>query len=93
MKEMKVLNSIYHLSMKFITPKGIRCVKGTQYASRDCYNKASRQHRMEMSVVQKTWKLKGKAQRREKGSINMISIEELPEGYFESIGDPSRKDR
>lgn len=41
-KEMRVVTSIYHLSMIFSTPKGIGCVKGCQYDLRDCYNKAVR---------------------------------------------------
>ena len=40
LKEMRIVTSIYHMSMKFPTPKGVGCVKGCQYNSRDCYNKA-----------------------------------------------------
>lgn len=39
LKEMRVVTSIYHLSMKFPTPKGIGCVRGCQDDSRECYNK------------------------------------------------------
>lgn len=36
---MRVVTSIYHLSMKFPTPNRIGCVRGCQYDSRDFYNK------------------------------------------------------
>lgn len=37
LKEMRVVTSIYHLSMKFPTPGGIGVVRGCQYDSRECY--------------------------------------------------------
>ncbi|XP_074342268.1 uncharacterized protein LOC141679754 [Apium graveolens] len=40
LKIMKIVNSIHALSMKFPTPHGVGCVRGTQYDSRDYYNKA-----------------------------------------------------
>lgn len=40
LKEMTVITSIYHLSMKFPTPAGVGFVKGCQYESRECYNRA-----------------------------------------------------
>lgn len=40
LKEMRVVTSIYHLSMKFPTPGGIGCVQGCQSDSRECYSKA-----------------------------------------------------
>lgn len=40
LKEMKVITSIYHIYMKFHTPKRVGCVKGYQYESRECYNRA-----------------------------------------------------
>ncbi|XP_017227902.2 uncharacterized protein LOC108203469 [Daucus carota subsp. sativus] len=39
LKDMRVVASIYHLSMKFPTPRGVGCIKGCQYDSRDCYNR------------------------------------------------------
>ncbi|KAL1815684.1 hypothetical protein ACET3Z_018258 [Daucus carota] len=39
LKDMRVVTSIYHLSMKFPTPRGVGCIKGCQYDSRDCYNR------------------------------------------------------
>ncbi|KAK1380929.1 hypothetical protein POM88_027673 [Heracleum sosnowskyi] len=42
LKEMRVVTSIYHLSMKFPTPNGIGCLKGCQVDSRECYSKALR---------------------------------------------------
>lgn len=40
LKGMRVVTSIYHLSMNFPTSGGIGCVTGCQYDSRDCYNKS-----------------------------------------------------
>lgn len=40
LKEMRVVTSIYHISMKFPTPERVGCVKGCQYESRECYGKA-----------------------------------------------------
>lgn len=40
LKEMRVVTSIYHLSMKFPTPGGVGCVRGCQYDSRECYNRS-----------------------------------------------------
>lgn len=37
LKEMKVITSIYHLSMKFPTHAGVGCINGCQYESRECY--------------------------------------------------------
>ncbi|KAK1356083.1 hypothetical protein POM88_049339 [Heracleum sosnowskyi] len=42
LKEIRVVTSIYHLSMKFPTPDGVGCIKGCQYDSRDCYRKMIR---------------------------------------------------
>jgi len=42
LKDMKIVTSIYHLCMKFPTPKGVGCVKGIQYEARECYSKALR---------------------------------------------------
>ena len=40
LKEMRVVTSIYHLSMKFPTPSGVGCIRGCQYDSRECYRKS-----------------------------------------------------
>ena len=40
MKEMRIVLSIYHLMVKFPTPYGTGKIRGCQYDSRDCYNKA-----------------------------------------------------
>ncbi|XP_060968820.1 uncharacterized protein LOC133036288 [Cannabis sativa] len=40
LKEMKIVTSIYHLTMKFPTPAGVGSVRGVQSDSRECYNTA-----------------------------------------------------
>ncbi|KAM6583079.1 hypothetical protein CsatB_010081 [Cannabis sativa] len=40
LKEMKIVTSIYHLTMKFPTPSGVGSVRGVQSDSRECYNAA-----------------------------------------------------
>ncbi|KAK1363262.1 hypothetical protein POM88_038823 [Heracleum sosnowskyi] len=45
LKEMRIVTSIYHLSMKFPTPTGVGCIKGCQYDSRDCYSRMIRSSR------------------------------------------------
>ena len=40
LKALKVVTSIYHLTMKFQIAKGMRQVRGSQYYSRECYNKS-----------------------------------------------------
>ena len=42
MKALKAITSIYHLNMKFQTTKGTRKVKGSQYDSKEYYNKSFR---------------------------------------------------
>ena len=42
LKALKMANSIYHLTMKFLTAEGTCKVQGNQYDSRECYNKSSR---------------------------------------------------
>lgn len=37
LKSIRVITSIYHLTMKFLTPNGVGCVKGSQNDSRECY--------------------------------------------------------
>ena len=39
---MKVVTSIYHLTVKFPTTKETGQVRGSQYDSRECYNKSLR---------------------------------------------------
>ena len=38
LKKMRVVTSIYHLSMKFPTPNGVGCVRECQADSRECYS-------------------------------------------------------
>nr|XP_017228021.1 PREDICTED: uncharacterized protein LOC108203549 [Daucus carota subsp. sativus] len=40
LKDMKIVTSIYHLTLKFPTPGGVGCVMGSQYESRDCYGRS-----------------------------------------------------
>ncbi|KAM6543255.1 hypothetical protein CsatB_007702 [Cannabis sativa] len=40
LKEMKIITSIYHLTIKFPTPTGVGSVRGVQSDSRECYNAA-----------------------------------------------------
>ncbi|XP_030508935.1 uncharacterized protein LOC115723586 [Cannabis sativa] len=40
LKEMKIVTSIYHLTMKFPTPTGVGSVRGVEEDSRECYNTA-----------------------------------------------------
>ena len=40
LKALKVITSIYHLTMKFPTTEGTGEVRGCQYDSRECYNKS-----------------------------------------------------
>ncbi|XP_074374821.1 uncharacterized protein LOC141715244 [Apium graveolens] len=87
LKMMKIVNSIHALSMKFPTPHGVGCVRGTQYDSRDCYNKALKaasKGRISYSDDVEMEDCEGSKKR--KGTVNIISIEELPDGYFEGLG-------
>ena len=86
LKEMKIVTSIYALTMKFPTPKGVGCVKGVQYDSRDCYNKALKAASKGDVPIPEDMDIEGDSSKKRKGSINIISIEELPEGYFENQG-------
>ncbi|KAK1400378.1 hypothetical protein POM88_010241 [Heracleum sosnowskyi] len=45
LKEVRIVTSIYHMSMKFPTPNGVGCIKGCQYDSRDCYSRMIRSSR------------------------------------------------
>ncbi|XP_074355952.1 uncharacterized protein LOC141695617 [Apium graveolens] len=40
LREMRVITSIHHLTIKFPTPNGVGSIKGSQYDSRECYRKA-----------------------------------------------------
>ena len=42
LKVLKVINLIYHLTIKFPTAEGTGQVRGSQYDSRECYNKSLR---------------------------------------------------
>lgn len=55
LKEMRVVTSIYHLSMKFPTPQGVGCVRGIQFESRKCYNKALRSAKRRNKPVLDRW--------------------------------------
>ena len=39
---MKAVTSIYHLCLKFPTPRGVRVVRGNQYEARMCYTTSVR---------------------------------------------------
>ncbi|XP_074328017.1 uncharacterized protein LOC141665929 [Apium graveolens] len=40
LREMRVIISIHHLTIKFPTPNGVGTIKGSQYDSRECYMQA-----------------------------------------------------
>ena len=42
LKALKVITSIYHLTMKFAIAEEIGYVRGSQYDSRECYNQSVR---------------------------------------------------
>ncbi|XP_074350574.1 uncharacterized protein LOC141689939 [Apium graveolens] len=42
LREMRVITSIYHLTIKFPMPNGVGSIKGSQYDSRECYRQAMR---------------------------------------------------
>ncbi|XP_074356686.1 uncharacterized protein LOC141696444 [Apium graveolens] len=42
LREMRVITSIHHLTIKFPTPNGVGSIKGSQYYSRECYMEAMR---------------------------------------------------
>ena len=52
LKVLKVVTSIYHLTMKFLTAKGTRQVKGIQYNSREYYNKSLKLAKREKRLLQ-----------------------------------------
>ncbi|XP_074322718.1 uncharacterized protein LOC141659690 [Apium graveolens] len=40
LREMRVITSIHHLTIKFPTPNGVGSIRGSQYDSRECYRQA-----------------------------------------------------
>ncbi|XP_074326858.1 uncharacterized protein LOC141664805 [Apium graveolens] len=40
LREMRVITSIHHLTIKFPMPNGVGSIKGSQYDSRECYRQA-----------------------------------------------------
>ncbi|XP_074322903.1 uncharacterized protein LOC141659875 [Apium graveolens] len=42
LREMRVITSIHHLTIKFPTPNGVGSIKGSQYDSQECYRQAMR---------------------------------------------------
>lgn len=88
LRDMRIVTSIYHLSMKFPTPGGVGCVKGCQYDSRDCYNRAVRiAERGNLPETLESMEMDKKVKGGGLGfTCNMISIEELLEDYFENLG-------
>lgn len=97
---MKVVTSIYHLTIKFPTLTGVGQVNGCQSDSRVCYNQALKvAERGSVSSLEEAAQLEeedspmtdveeGKRKRPEVGSssiCNMISIEELLKNYFEGM--------
>ncbi|XP_074336766.1 uncharacterized protein LOC141673937 [Apium graveolens] len=47
LREMGVITSIHHLTIKFPMPNGVGSIKGSQYDSRECYRQAMRGFRKE----------------------------------------------
>ena len=98
MKEMRMMLSIYHLTVKFSTPHGTGRINQCQYDYHDCYNRAlkfdekksqqSPGHDTEiLTIEERMGSRKNDALNQLGGSMcNLISIEELPEGYFEEKG-------
>lgn len=52
LKALKAVTSTYHLIMKFSTIEETRRVKGTQYDSRECYNKSCKLAKIEKKLPQ-----------------------------------------
>ena len=86
MKGMRMVLSIYHLTVKFPTPHGIGKIRECQYDSRDCYNKdlkfAEKKsqhlpgHNMNMITIDNDGRArKGNGSNQQGGGMcNMISI-------------------
>ena len=52
LKALKVITLIYHLTMKFPTAEGMGQVRGSQYDSKECYNKSLRLAEKERKLPQ-----------------------------------------
>ena len=52
MKALKAVTSIYHFTMKSPTAKGTGQVRGSQYDSRECYNKSLKLAKKEKKLPQ-----------------------------------------
>ena len=50
LKVLKAVSSIYHLTIKFPTVEGTRQVRGSQYDSREYYNKSHKLAKKEKKV-------------------------------------------
>ncbi|XP_074368057.1 uncharacterized protein LOC141708124 [Apium graveolens] len=97
MRAMGMVTSIHHMTVKFPTPTGVGFLKSCQYESTVCYNHALRAVELE-NASKETVKpgegdvlmeeAEGRKRVRAEGheTCNMISIEELPENYFEHMG-------
>nr|XP_017247956.1 PREDICTED: uncharacterized protein LOC108219166 [Daucus carota subsp. sativus] len=72
LKEMRVVTSIYHLSMKFPTPGGIGVVRGCQYDSRECYLQS-------LKGFKKSRSLKEPLVANTGGEVNMTYFVQFPE--------------
>ena len=72
LKEMRVVTSIYYLSMKFPTPGGIGIVRGCQYDSRECYLQSLKGFKRGRS-------LKDPAATNTSEMVNMTYIVQLPD--------------
>ena len=75
LKYMRIVTSIYHLCMKFPTPRGKGCVKGCQLDSRECYSKAMKGYRKQRKC-EGEWEAEGEIS-------NMLYIVEEPESDSE----------
>ena len=53
LKALKAVSLIYHLTVKFPTAKGMGQVRGSQYDSRECYNKSLKLAEKERKLPQK----------------------------------------
>nr|XP_017228314.1 PREDICTED: uncharacterized protein LOC108203710 [Daucus carota subsp. sativus] len=69
---MRVVTSIYHLSMKFPTPGGIGIVRGCQYDSRECYLQS-------LKGFRKSRSLKEPADANASEVVNMTYIVQFPD--------------